>query len=343
MRNLDNPNIEPKVRFAETFNDILNSYCKIATRAIATGVILFALPSFASPPKNASAQADSSTVSVTTVVTVLSANHRSAPPPIAKGDVNVTEGKARLNVIGWEPAQAGGRGQVQFAILIDNALRTTVIGRQMDDLRKFITSLPPSTSVGVFYAMNGSAEPAAPFSTDHQSVANKVRLTMGRSGGDSPSIFLSLGDLIKRWQPIPGGRREVLLLSSGNDALDPSSEDPYFDSALHDAQTAGIVVHAIYDGTDRYGLTFRGGISQGKLAQITKQTGGEGFFDAAGAPISLSPHLNDLNNILANQYLLTLAITPGKSNKGDLRSINIRLEQRDVKVSYPGKIFVPGR
>ena len=167
------------------------------------------------------------------------------------------------------------------------------MGRQLDDLRNFITSLPPDASVGVFYAMNGSAEPAAPFSTDHQAVADKVRLTLGRAGGDSPSIFLSLGDLAKHWQPTAAGRREVLLLSSGNDALDPGSEDPYFDSALHDVQTAGIVVHAIYDGSDRYGLSFRGGISQGKLVQITKQTGGECFFDAAGAPISLSPYLSD--------------------------------------------------
>jgi len=170
-----------------------------------------------------------------------------------------------------------------------------------------------------------------------------VRLTMGREGGESPSIFLSLGDLAKHWQPTAPGRREVLLLSSGNHALDPSSEDPYFDSAVHDAQTAGIVVHAVYDGSDRYGLTFRGGISQGKLAQITAQTGGEGFFDAGGAPISLSPYLNNLKSILANQYLLTFATERSEHDKGELRQIEIRLEPRSVKVLYPKKILVPGR
>lgn len=310
--------------------------------AIVAIIALFVLPSLASARKSATPQNDASTVSATAVVTVMGTNHR-PPPPIAKGDVNVAEGKTRLSVLGWEPAQSSRRGQLQLAILIDNALRTTIIGRQMDDLRNFITSQPPDALVGVFYAMNGSAEPAAPFSTNHQAVAEKIRLTMGRAGGESPSVFLSLGDLAKHWQPTSAGRREVLLLSSGNDELDPSSSDSYFDSALHDAQAAGIVVHSIYDGGNRYGLSFRGGISQGKLAQIAQQTGGVGFFDAAGAPISLAPYLNDLNGAFVNQYLLTFAIAPSKSRKGDLRSIEIRLEQRDVKLSYPRKVFVPGR
>ena len=349
MRNLDTRNTKQQSQTAKPYNQISKSYRKLARSPILVAIILFTLSFWGSRQVPSSAQAETmpqaagSTVSVNTVVTVLGSNNHTAPPLIAKGDVNVIEGKTRLNVTGWEFAQASGRGQLQLAILIDNALRTTIIGRQMEDLRNFITSLPPNASVGVFYAMNGSADPAAPFSTNHQSVADQVRLTMGRAGGESPSSFLSLADLAKHWQLAAPGRREVLLLSSGNDALDPGSDDPYFDAALHDAQTAGIVVHAVYDGSDRYGLTFRGGISQGKLAQITEQTGGEGFFDAGGAPISLSPYLNDLKSILANQYLLTFATERGKHDKGELRQIEIRLEPRNVKVLYPKKILVPGR
>ena len=341
MRNLDIRNTKPQFQIAKPYNHISKSYRKPATSLIVAAVILFALPSFASPRTSASPQAAGSTVSVTTVVTVLGANH-AAPPPIAKGDVNVTEGKNRLNVTGWEPAQAGGREQLQLAILIDNGLRSTIVGQQLEDLRNFITSLPASTSVGIFYAMNGAAEAAAPFSTDHQAVADKLRLSIGGRGGDSPSIYLSLADLVSRWQPEVAARREVLLLSSGVDSLDPGPDDPYFDSTVKEVQTAGVVVHTVYDGSNRLGSTFRGDISQGKLAQITSESGGEGFFDGTGAPVSIVPYLNQLNQIFANQYLLTFTIAPSKNEKGELRSVEIRLEQRDVKVSYPKRILVPG-
>ena len=60
--------------------------------------LLFALPSYAWP------QAGSSTVSVTTVVTVMGPKN-TTPPPVAKGDVNVTSGKTRFNVTGWDAVQ----------------------------------------------------------------------------------------------------------------------------------------------------------------------------------------------------------------------------------------------
>lgn len=336
MLTLDNPVSNSHVPHFVSGKHLLNAQRKTAMSLFAAAILLVALPSLVF------AQGAASSVSVTTVVTVMGPNH-SAPPAIAKEDVNVTEGKARLTVTGWEPVQSINHVPLQLAILIDNALRTSIVGQQMDDLRNFITSLPPNASVGIFYGMNGSADPASPFSTDHQGVAEKLRLSLGRSGGDSPSIYLSLADLVSHWQPQPGTRREVLLLSSGVDALNPGVEDPYFDSTLEKVQSAGVVVHTIYDGTNRFGSTFRGDISQGKLVQITSESGGEGFFDGNGAPVSIAPYLNQLKQIFANQYLLTFTTTPSKHDKGELRSIEIRLEQRDEKVSYAKRIFIPAK
>ncbi len=300
--------------------------------------LLFALPSYASP------QAASSTVSVTTVVTVMGPKN-TAPPPVAQGDVNVTSGKTRFNVTGWDTVQSSGHSKLQLAILIDNALRSTIVGGQLEELANFIKSLPQDASVGVFYGENGSATSAGtvPLSTDHQAVAQNLRVSMGRSGGDSPSIYLSLGDLVSHWQAAPGARREVLLLSSGVDNLDRGSQDPYFDTTLDKVQTAGVVVHTIYDGTNRFGSTFQGDISQGKLVQVTTESGGDGFFDGNGAPVSIAPYLTQLSNILANQYLLTFTAAPSKGDKGQLREIEIRLEQRDLKVSYAKRVLIPGQ
>ena len=305
---------------------------------LVTVLLLLALP------LNASPQVGSSTVSVTTVVTVMGPKN-TTPPPVPKGDVNVTSGKTRLSVTGWDAVQSSGHSKLQLAILIDNALRSTIVGGQLEDLANFINSLPKDASVGVFYGENGSATSAGatPFSADHQAAAQNLRVSMGRSGGDSPSIYLSLGDLVSHWQPAPGARREVLLLSSGVDNLDRGSQDPYFDSTLDKVQSAGVVVHTIYDGTNRFGSTVQGDISQGKLVQITTDSGGEGFFDGTGAPVSIAPYLAQLSNVLANQYLLTFTAAPGKGDKGQLREIEIRLEQRDLKLSYAKRILIPGR
>lgn len=311
---------------------------------IVAGLLFFAAPRFALARGNPPPQAASSTVSVTTVVTVMGTKNAAAPP-VAKGDVNVTSGKTRLTVTGWESVKSTKHSQLQLAILIDNGLRSTIVGGQLEDLANFINGLPANASVGVFYGENGSATPAGatPFSTDHQAVAKDLRLPMGQAGGDSPSIYLSLGDLVSHWQAAPGSRREVLLLSSGVDNLDRSSQDPYFDSTLDKVQSAGVVIHTIYDGTNRFGSTFQGDISQGKLVQITSESGGQGFFDGNGTPVSIDPYLSQLRNILANQYLLTFTTELSRHEKGELRDIEIRLEQRDLKVSYPKRVLVPGQ
>jgi len=305
---------------------------------LAAALLVFALPSLAS------AQATSSPVSVTTVVTVMGPKN-ATPSAVAKSDVNVTSGKTRLTVTGWESVQSSSHSKLQLAILIDNGLRSTILGGQLEDLANFINALPKDASVGVFYGENGSATSAGatPFSTDHQAVTQNLRVSMGRSGGDSPSIYLSLGDLVAHWQPAPGTRREVLLLSSGVDNLDRGSQDPYFDTTLDKVQSASIVVHTIYDGTNRFGSTFQGDISQGKLVQITTDSGGEGFFEGNGAPVSIAPFLSQLSSILSNQYMLTFTAAPSKGDKGQLRDIEIRLEQRDLKVSYAKRVLIPGQ
>src|ERR1700722_17399604 len=143
----------------------------------------------------------------------------------------------------------------------------------MRELRNFINSQPPTTSVGVFYAENGAAEAATQFTADHAEVANSLRFTMGRQG-DSPSIYLSVSDLVKRW-PAVGvtTRREVLVIASGFDPLNPGEQDPYADATIDNAEKAGINVHTILIPTVRTAQTFRDNESEGKLIEVTNGTG----------------------------------------------------------------------
>jgi hypothetical protein len=305
-----------------------------ATVLVLLGVFLVALPAFAR------AQSGTSNVSVTTVVTALGPDY-TAPPPITKDDVTVYSKKNKLNVTGWEPAK-GPHGALQLAILIDDAVNPSAIGLQFKDLKEFIQDQPSATEVGIFYAQYGTVTTAAKFSTDHDEVAKKLRLTLGRRAGTSPSIYLSLSDLVKKW-PGNAPRREILLLTSGLDRLEPGIQDPYFDAAVANVQKSGVIVHSIYVGPLRLGLSFFGMIAQGNLGQITGQSGGDGFFQGVSTPVSFKPFLQQLDTILRNQYLITFEAPASSKEKGELRPINIRTEQANVRLLYPHQVLVPGK
>jgi hypothetical protein len=280
-------------------------------------------------------------VPVTVTVTVLGTRNKPASP-IGQQDIIVHSGNKVLKVTGWEPAQ-GPQGQLQLALLIDENIRTGLIGEQLKDMAAFIEDKAPSTEVGVYYAAYGSAYAAAPFTTDHDKAAQALHLTPGLHAGESPSIYLSLSDLAKHWPMKLGARREVVVFGSGNDPLNPGIQDPYADASIEDVLKAGLTVHAIPIAGTRYSLSFRGNISAGKLIELSEQTGGETIGGDLGAPVSLAPYLNQLDENLHNQYLLTFLIQPSDKKKGELRDIEVKAEEHEFKVVAPKKVLVPGR
>jgi hypothetical protein len=303
--------------------------------------IIFLVSALSAPAFAAAKDGDSATVPVTVTVTVLGTNNQPAPE-IPQEDVVVREGKTLAKVTGWERAQPP-QGPLQLAVLIDENIRTVLIGQQLDYIANFIEGQAPSTQVALYYAEHGSAYPATPFTTDHQKVAQALHLTLGLRNGESPSIYLSLSDLAKHWPASPGTRREVVVFGSGNDPLNPGVVDPYADESVEDVVRAGLTVHAIPIAGTRYSLSFRGVISSGKLIELSDDTGGQTIGGELGAPVSLAPYLNQMNQILSNQYLLTFeAKAPDKKN-GEVRDLNVRLEEHNVKVWAPKRVLIPGR
>jgi hypothetical protein len=280
-------------------------------------------------------------IPLTTTVTVLGPKF-TAPPPLTKQDILVYSRKTRLDVINWVPAQ-GDRAPLQLAIVIDNSASQLGVGSQLDDIAGFISLQSRSTAVGVFYAVNGTVQTASNFSTDHRGAAKTLRLPFGPRAGDSPSVYLSVSDLVKNRWPATGARREILLISSGIDRLDQGPESPYVEAAIEDVQKAGVVVHTIYTGGDRFGRSFRAQYAQSNLIMLTDGSGGYNFFEGLGSPVSFSPYLKQLDMVLHNQFLLTFAIAPSEKSKGELKPIEVRTEQRNVDLKYSKQIRVPGR
>lgn len=289
----------------------------------------------------ASGQSRNSGSQVPVTVTVTALSDKAPPAPaIPQNEISAYSGNTRLDVTRWVRAQ-GGNGNLQLAILIDNDLGPSLLGRQMQDLESFINSLPSTTQVGIFYAQNGSADQVAEFTADHAAAAKALHLTAGREGG-SPSIYLSLADLASHWSASADARREALVIASGFDPLYPGMEDPYSDSAVKAAEGAGIDVHILMIPNPKYESTFGDNISEGKLIEATKGTGGQVLFEGAFVPVSLTPYLNQLNTALENQYLLTFTIDRSNKKGGELRPLRVQTEERSVKLFAPQQVPVPG-
>jgi hypothetical protein len=310
------------------------------TKTLSAAVLIAAvtlLSGWSSRDRN---QAASSAAPITTVVTVLGHDF-SAPPAIAKEDVAVFSGKNRQDVTSWVPAQGENAG-LQLAILIDDDDSANAIGQHFSEIKEFITSQPSTTEVGLFYATAGTVQAAAQFDANHEAVAQKLRLSLGATSGTSPSVYLSLEDLVSHW-PANGMRHEVLMIASGIDRLSPGIDSPYVASAIKRAQTSGVVVHSIYTGGPRLAnSTFRMDIAWQNLDQIAGGTGGHSFFQGFETPVDFVPIFKQLDAVLKNQYLLTFATPRSEKKNGEMRQIQVRAEQRNVKLYHASEVFVPG-
>ena len=155
--------------------------------------------------------------------------------------------------------------------------------------------------------------------------AKALRLPLGDAGA-SGSPYFSLVDLIKRWPEGPV-RREILMVSDGIDRFGGGGpSNPYVDSAIEEAQRAGVIIYSIYSpGMGHYGHSFwRMNWGQNYLSQISDETGGESYYLGFGAPVSFAPYLDDLNHRLTRQYLLTFLAKPER--KAGFQQFKLRTE-----------------
>lgn len=268
------------------------------------------------------------------LIVTVEPRHGSSPPQIHPEDVIVYEGRDRDQVTGLDSDQA-----LQLFVLIDDGSGPGV-GSQISDLQKFITSQPAATAVGLGYMRDGTVAIAQNLTTDHALAARSVRLPLGERG-ISPSPYLTIADLIKKW-PTSHARREIVVITDGVDGLNGGGPtNTYLDEAIAAAQKAGIVIYSIYArGAGHYGHSFwQINWGQNYLAQLSEETGGEAYGLMMGSPVSFAPYLADIDNKLAHQYVL--AFLPKPEKKAGERSITIRTEVPNVDLLSADKMYVP--
>ena len=260
---------------------------------------------------------------------------------IPRQTISLYENRKVQEVAGWVPLR-GERSGLQLVVLLDDSSRGN-LGLQLNDIRRFITGLPPTTQVAIGYMRNGAPNLAQNFTSDHAQAVKSLHLPSGTAGSNG-SPYFCLSDLVKHW---PGGdsnvRREVIMVTDGVDRYsggryDP--EDPYVQAATSDAQKAGVIVYSIYyrgaGRLDRNFMVTDGG--QNYLTQVSDSTGGKVYLEGFGNPVSFAPFLSDIQRKLQNQYELSFVSTA----KPGLQGIRVKTSQPNTNLEYPSRVPVGG-
>ncbi len=294
-------------------------------------------------------------IPVSIIVTVES-HHASDAPGINPESVTVTEGRAHAKVTDWVPLQ-GDRAGLELFILLDDSMTTTQ-GTQLEDIHHFVMAQPATTKIGVAYMQDGGTKILQGLTTDHSLAANALHVTQGKLA-QAASPYIALEDLIKRW-PAGNDRREILMISNGADAVfgrGAGRDDFYLDSAVQEAQRAGVIVFTIdaspsgftaqRTSSDEIGSGLRpsgghsapNGRGRNYLAQVADETGGESYYQESGAPISFAPYLEDATRRLKRQYLLTFLAKPEK--KAGMQTVKVKTEVAHAGLVSAEKVYVP--
>jgi hypothetical protein len=258
-----------------------------------------------------------------TMTQALVAIDSKAPAALTASNVSLKINNKTAPLTSVNPVTPTG---AQVALLIDDGLRTSV-GRELEDLRSFITNLPPGIEIFVGYMQNGRVVPAQAFTTDHAAAAGSLRIPLG-SPGISSSPYFALTDFTKRWprssesvasdNPQTSAKaRFVLMITNGVDPYNGSTrisnqDSPYVSAAITDAQRAGAAVYSIYYTDAGFGGSRASFSGQSYLSQVADATGGRSYYQGMGNPVSMAPFLQQFKSAIAETYIATFSAPDNK-------------------------------
>lgn len=273
------------------------------------------------------------------MVVTLEAKRGKTMAAVEQQDVMVKEGREQRPVTGFVPLH-GQEGSLQLMLLIDDSARGT-FDTEINTLKQFVNSLPPETEVAIGYMRNGMTQVIANFTRNHAEAANAIRVVMGPGGADV-SPYDSLTDAIKKWPDSHAERKEVVMISSGIEALGGGymPDNPYVNAGIESALKAGVVVYTIYDpSVGHFGHSFwRNTWGQNFLSQLSDETGGDSYIVGYGSPVSFQPFLNSILFNLQHQYRLTFLAR--EETKSGFQSIRTSITDKDASIAAPDKVWV---
>lgn len=274
------------------------------------------------------------------IIVTLEPRRAKTIPPVEQSDLTVKEGREQRPITGFVPLH-GQEGPLQLMLLIDDSSRGT-FDTELNTIKQFVNSLPPTTEIAVGYMRNGMTQLACNFTRDHAAAANAIRVVMGPGGADV-SPYDSLTDAIKKWPQGQAERKEVVMISSGIEGLGGGymADNPYVNAGIESALKAGVVVYTIYNpSVGHFGHSFwRNTWGQNFLSELSDETGGDSYIIGFGSPVSFQPYFESILFSLQHQYRLTFVAREEK--KSGFQSIRVTVtDSKDVSIAAPDKVWV---
>ena len=274
------------------------------------------------------------------VVTVLPKHDGDVAPSVANQDLAVQVNGKNAKVTKW--AQYNNTAdKLELVVLIDGSARSS-LGTQMSEIEHFVKALPPNVAAAIAYMEEGRSTFAAPLSLDHEKVLSALHLPGGSAGSNS-SPYFCISDLAQHWPSNDqSARREVVVISDGVDPYNPrfDPEDQYVESAVRDAVKVHLVVYSIYwmDRGRADGSAYQNNAGQSLMMQVTDATGGKGFWEGMGNPVSFEPFLDELTRRFRNQYELSF-VSPLKGKAG-VETMKLKLSAPGESIDSPKQVLV---
>lgn len=225
-----------------------------------------------------------------------------------------------------------------LAILVQDDLSSS-FNLQIQDLKKFIRSLPRGSRVMVAYIRGGTLQVRQRFTDNLDQAADSLRIVASSSTVAPRNPYDSVIDALNRFDALPAGRRAVLLISDGLDITQGLSNSTPTQSldlerAIIRAQRRSVSVFSFYNpasitqGGDQR-LILNG---QGSLARLSDETGGRAFFQGSIAPLSFERFFRDLTLLLNRQFLLDYLSTHMKRG---YHRVEVLSTNPEVKIEHP--------
>jgi hypothetical protein len=256
-------------------------------------------------------------------------------------DVRVEFQGRQTPVTGMRPLLSPRGPRVEVALMIDDSLRGN-FGLQLGDIERFIdNNAAPNVAIGVGYMRNGRTDFPVGFSTEPEREKKAVRLPIS-AAGITGSPYFCLQDLVKHWPTNTGAAHVVLMITNGidyyNGSVSPMNQNsPYVDSAVTDAQRAGVPVYSIYYGRREFNSQLGSLSGQSYLNAVAEGTGGKTFNGGSINPVSLSPYFRDFQRALAQSYVVSF-----QTNARKMQRLKLSTSVHGVKLVAQSQVGIAG-
>lgn len=264
----------------------------------------------------------------TVTVTV---NQKNGSSDLQPGDFQVSENGKSQQVLSVIPAN-DENAPLNLAVVIQED--NPQINSELPALKNFIKGLPANSQVMVVYLNGNFVNVAKPFTSNLEEAAKSLHVVAGNLNGPS-SPYLSIIDVMKKFNGRQQGRNEILMISSGVDSLQNATTpntNSYLERAIKTAQKENITIYTIYSASARGRGRSIGAFGENGLNALSVETGGYSFYMGSNGFVSFDAPLRDLTDRLNNQYVI--AYRSDNSDK-TFRTLKVHTDSSNIKIEAP--------